>query len=46
MIESQIAEVADSGKLYGRDFDDLLALKYLHQRYSSYLRWLRSRRRP
>lgn len=39
-IQSRIRAVAATGKLYGRDFDDLLALKYLHQRYGSYLRWL------
>lgn len=44
-IESQIAAIAGSGKLYGRHYDDLLAAKYLHQRYSSYLRWLGSRPR-
>jgi MoxR-like ATPase len=24
-------------------YDDLLKLKYLHQRYTNYLRWLESR---
>ncbi len=38
-IESQIRAVADAGKLYGRHFDDLTALKYLHQRYTAYLAW-------
>ncbi|MFG6504659.1 AAA family ATPase [Microbacterium sp. P05] len=38
-IEGQIRRIAGVGKLYGRDFDDLTALKYLHQRYSAYLRW-------
>ena len=42
-VEARIAAIAGTGKLYARHFDDLLALKYLHQRYSSYLRWLRSR---
>ncbi|MCC2321902.1 AAA family ATPase [Cellulomonas xiejunii] len=28
-------------KLHGDMYDDALALKYAHQRYSSYLRWLR-----
>lgn len=39
-IESQIAVIAKQGKLYGRHYDDLLALKYLHQRYTNYLLWL------
>ncbi|SIO23169.1 AAA family ATPase [Agromyces cerinus] len=38
-VETQIRRVASAGKLYGRDFDDLTALKYLHQRYTAYLRW-------
>ena len=39
-VEAEIGRRAAAGKLYGSDFDDLLALKYLHQRYSSYRRWL------
>ena len=27
-------------KLYGHLFDDILKLKYLHQRYTNYLKWL------
>jgi hypothetical protein len=27
--------------LYGHLFDDLLKLKYLHQRYTNYLKWLK-----
>lgn len=42
-VESAIAAVAATGKLYGRHYDDLLALKYLHQRYRSYRQWLDSR---
>ncbi|MFG6444139.1 AAA family ATPase [Microbacterium sp. P07] len=38
-VEGLIRRIAAVGKLYGRDFDDLTALKYLHQRYSAYLRW-------
>ncbi|MCR2783740.1 MULTISPECIES: MoxR family ATPase [unclassified Microbacterium] len=38
-IESRVRAIAATGKLYGRDFDDLTALKYLHQRYTAYLRW-------
>jgi MoxR-like ATPase len=39
-VESTISNFSRSGKLYGRDYDDLLALKYLHQRYTNYQRWL------
>ena len=39
-VESAITAIGRTGKLYGRHYDDLLALKYLHQRYSNYLRWL------
>ena len=39
-VEAMIARIAGTGKLYGRSYDDLLALKYLHQRYSNYRRWL------
>ncbi|WP_395242472.1 ATPase [Agromyces sp. MMS24-K17] len=38
-VESRIRAIAATGKLYGRHFDDLIALKYLHQRYTAYLRW-------
>lgn len=31
----------ERSKLHGDLYDDALALKYAHQRYSSYLRWLR-----
>lgn len=44
-VEQVVASVAATGKLYGRHYDDLLACKYLHQRYRSYLRWLESRPR-
>ncbi len=43
-IETQIHRVSGLKKLYGRDFDDLVALKYLHQRYSNYLHWLEGQR--
>ena len=39
-IERIIGEQAKSRKLYGHLYDDLLKLKYLHQRYTNYLRWL------
>ncbi|QAY73386.1 ATPase [Agromyces protaetiae] len=42
-IEARLRTIAGTGKLYGRDFDDLVALKYLHQRYTAYLRWLEQR---
>lgn len=38
-IESRIRAVSGTRKLYGRDFDDLTTLKYLHQRYTAYARW-------
>ncbi|WP_203135479.1 AAA family ATPase [Microbacterium sp. JZ31] len=42
-VEARIAQIAATRKLYGRDFDELVALKYLHQRYTNYLRWLEAR---
>jgi MoxR-like ATPase len=39
-IERLLAEWSRGRKLYGPLHDDLLALKYLHQRYANYLRWL------
>ena len=42
-IERIVAEWSRGRKLYGHLYDDLLKLKYLHQRYSNYLRWLRNR---
>jgi MoxR-like ATPase len=41
-IERMIATIAKGGKLYGHLYDDLLKLKYLHQRYTNYLRWLKT----
>jgi MoxR-like ATPase len=41
-IESLIASRVKGRKLYGHLYDDLLKLKYLHQRYTNYLAWLRS----
>jgi MoxR-like ATPase len=41
-VESAIGAIAATRKLYGRHYDELLALKYLHQRYTNYLRWLES----
>jgi MoxR-like ATPase len=42
-IERVIAELAKGKKLYGHIYEDVVKLKYLHQRYTNYLRWLRSR---
>ncbi|AWV88862.1 AAA family ATPase [Bradymonas sediminis] len=39
-IERVLKKWSDGGKLYGHMFDDILKLKYLHQRYTNYLRWL------
>ncbi len=42
-VERALRDVEKGGKLYGHLFDDVLALKYLHQRYTNYRAWLRSR---
>jgi hypothetical protein len=39
-IEKVLAGWSKSRKFYGHQFDDVLKLKYLHQRYTNYLRWL------
>jgi len=39
-IETLIAELARGKKLYGHLYDDVLVLKYLHHRYTNYLRWV------
>ena len=39
-IERLIADWSKGRKLYGNLYDDLLSLKYMHQRYTNYLRWL------
>jgi MoxR-like ATPase len=39
-IERTLSEWSKGRKLYGHLFDDLLKLKYLHQRYTNYLKWL------
>jgi len=41
-IERLINEWSKGKKLYGHLYDDLLELKYLHQRYTNYLRWLKT----
>lgn len=40
-IESTLKDWSKDRKLYGHVFDDLLKLKYLHQRYTNYLAWLK-----
>jgi MoxR-like ATPase len=40
-IERTLTAWRKGGKLYGHLFDDILKLKYLHQRYSNYLQWLK-----
>jgi MoxR-like ATPase len=39
-IERLLADWSKGRKLYGHMYDDLLKLKYLHQRYTNYLHWL------
>lgn len=39
-IERILKSWSQSRKFYGHMFDDVLKLKYLHQRYTNYLRWL------
>jgi MoxR-like ATPase len=39
-IERILNQWSKSRKFYGHMFDDVLKLKYLHQRYTNYLRWL------
>jgi hypothetical protein len=40
-IERLLGQWSKSRKFYGHMFDDVLKLKYLHQRYTNYLRWLK-----
>lgn len=40
-IERTLTKWSQGRKLYGHLYDDLLKLKYLHQRYTNYLRWLK-----
>jgi MoxR-like ATPase len=39
-IQRTIGKLVQGKKLYGHLYDDLLKLKYLHQRYTNYLRWV------
>lgn len=41
-IERRVGDLAKGRKLYGPLHDDLQKLKYLHQRYTNYLHWLRT----
>ncbi len=41
-IERLVGELTRGRKLYGPLHDDLQKLKYLHQRYTNYLQWLRT----
>ena len=43
LIESILRRWEQATKLHGNTFEDALALKYAHQRYSSYRRWLELR---
>jgi MoxR-like ATPase len=40
-IERLLTDWSKGRKLYGHLFDDILKLKYLHQRYTNYLKWLK-----
>ena len=40
-IERVLKKWSSSRKFYGHMYDDVLKLKYLHQRYTNYLRWLK-----
>ena len=40
-IERLLGGWSKGRKLYGHLYDDLLKLKYLHQRYTNYVRWLK-----
>ncbi|CAN5238753.1 hypothetical protein BH11PLA2_BH11PLA2_09640 [soil metagenome] len=39
-VEKVLSQWSKSRKFYGHMYDDVLTLKYLHQRYTNYLRWL------
>ena len=41
-IERLVADRSKGRKLYGHLYDDLLKLKHMHQRYTNYLRWLKT----
>ena len=39
-IERVLSDWAKGRKFYGHMYDDVLKLKYLHQRYTNYLKWV------
>lgn len=39
-IQAVMEDISKSKKIYGHLFDDILKLKYLHQRYTNYRAWL------
>jgi MoxR-like ATPase len=39
-IERILGQWSKARKLYGHMYDDILKLKYLHQRYTNYLKWV------
>ncbi len=39
-IERVLTDWSRNRKVYGSTFDDILTLKYMHQRYTNYLKWL------
>ncbi|GAA3920251.1 AAA family ATPase [Litoribacillus peritrichatus] len=41
-IESEISKLIHGKKMYGHIYEDVVKLKYLHQRYTNYLKWLES----
>ncbi|UZE94801.1 AAA family ATPase [Alkalimarinus alittae] len=41
-IETEIAQLVEGKKMYGHIYEDVVKLKYLHQRYTNYLKWLES----
>ncbi|HEY9787310.1 MAG TPA: AAA family ATPase [Candidatus Obscuribacterales bacterium] len=43
-IERVLSEWSKSRKLYGHVYDDVLKLKYLHQRYTNYIAWAKWKR--
>lgn len=40
-IEKALKTMSEAGKLYSHMADDILQLKYYHQRYTNYRRWLK-----
>ncbi|MBL8113953.1 MAG: AAA family ATPase, partial [Acidobacteria bacterium] len=42
-IEAVLKEWSKGRKVYGHLFDDILTLKYLHQRYTNFAAWLKTR---